>query len=193
MIAEAVPYEDFWFHDGPWTEEDYLRIPPGGPKIELVDGRLVVSPAPRQAHQRLMRRLANLLEAQAPDDLAVEVELNVRIGPEKILIPDVVATYEQGDDVLVHHPAEILLVVEVLSPSNKGQDWVYKNHLYSVARIPWYLLVEVDENDERPTLILQRLGSGHYNEVARATCGETLQLPDPFGEVDPADLLKRRP
>ncbi|MCO5992772.1 Uma2 family endonuclease [Actinoallomurus rhizosphaericola] len=185
MIAEAVPYEDFWFHDGPWTEEDYLRIPPGGPKIELVDGRLVVSPAPRQAHQRLMRRLANLLEAQAPDDLAVEVALNVRIGPEKILVPDVVATYEQGDDVLVHDPAEILLVVEVLSPSN--------NHLYSVARIPWYLLVEVDENDEGPTIVLQRLGSGHYNEVARATCGQMLKLPDPFGELDPGDLLKRRP
>ncbi|GAA0355885.1 hypothetical protein NE235_12400 [Actinoallomurus spadix] len=92
MIAEAVPYEDFWFHDGPWTEE----------------------------------------------------------------------------------------------------DGVYKNHLYSVARIPWYLLVEVDEDDERPTLILQRLGSGHYDEVARAVCGETLQLPDPLGEIDPADLLKRR-
>ncbi|MCO5972204.1 Uma2 family endonuclease [Actinoallomurus soli] len=104
-----------------------------------------------------------------------------------------VATYEQGDDVLVHHPAEILLVVEVLSPSNKGQDRVYKNHLHSVARIPWYLLVEVDEDNERPTLVLQRLGPGHYNEVARAACGQMLKLPDPFGELDPGDLLKRRP
>lgn len=192
MTAEAV-YETFWYHDGPWTEKDYLALPSGGPKIELVDGRLVVSPAPRQAHQRLMRRLANLIEAQAPDDLVVEVEINVRIGPEKILIPDVVATYEQGGDVLVHHPSEILLIAEVLSPANRGADWVYKNHLYSVARIPWYLLVEVEEGEERPTLVLQRLGPAHYVEVARAGCGETLKLPDPLGEIDPADLLKRRP
>lgn len=193
MAAEAVQYENFWFHDGPWTEDDFLRLPHGGPKIELIDGRLIVSPAARKAHQQLMRRLANLLEAQAPGDLDVAVELNVRIGPEKILIPDVVATYEQGGDVLVHDPAQILLIAEVLSPSNSGREWVYKNHLYAVARIPWYLLVQVGEDEERPTLILQRLTSGPYVEVARATGGRALRLPDPLGSIDPADLLRRRP
>lgn len=57
-----------------------------------------------------------------------------------------------------------------------------------MARIPWYLLADAGE---RPTLVLQRLGSGHYVEVARAGCGETLELPDPLGTIDPADLLRR--
>lgn len=187
-----MSYGDFWYHDGPWTEEDFLALPHGGPKIELADGRLIVSPAARKVHQRLMQRLANLMEAMAPDDLAVEVELNVRVGPEEILIPDVVATYEQGGDVLVHDPEQVVLVAEVLSPCNNGWEWVFKNHLYAKAGLPWYLLVEVGENGD-PALILQRLDEGHYVEVARAACGESLRLPDPFGPIDPADLLKRRP
>jgi Uma2 family endonuclease len=187
-----MSYGDFWFHDGPWTEEGYFALPHGGPKIELVDGRLIVSPSARKAHQRLMQRLAVLLDARASDDLDVAVELNVRVGPEKILIPDVVATYEQGDDVLVHDPEQVLLVAEVLSPCNSGREWVFKNHLYAKAGLPWYLLVEVGEDGD-PVLILQRLDEAHYVEVARAACGESLRLPDPFGLIDPADLLKRRP
>ena len=192
MTAEVMSYEDFWFHDGPWTEEAYLSLPHGGPKIELADGSLIVSPSARKAHQALMRRLANLLEAMAPADLDVEIELNVRVGPDKILIPDVVATYEQGDDVLVHDPERVVLVAEVLSPCNSGREWVYKNHLYAKAGLPRYLLVEVGE-DGKPVLILQRLDTAHYVEVARAVCGESLRLPDPFGLIDPAELLKRRP
>jgi Uma2 family endonuclease len=194
VTAEAVPYADFWFHDGPWTEEDYLALPPGGPKIELVDGRLIVSPAARKAHQRLMQRLAVLLDAQASEDLAVAVELNLRVSPRKILIPDVVATYEDGGDILVHDPRHVLMIVEVMSPSNCGEEWINKNRLYARAGLPWYLLVEIDEKDgNRPTLILQRLESGHYVETARATCGQALELPEPLGSIDPDSLLRRRP
>jgi Uma2 family endonuclease len=189
-----VPYEDFWFHDGPWTEQDYLALPPGGPKIELLDGRLIVSPAARTAHQRLMRRLANLLERGAPEELAVEIELNVRVGPHKIFIPDVVATHKGGGEVLVQDPRDVLLIVEVLSPSNCGEEWIEKNRLYAKAGLEWYLLVELDEAGEDPTLILWRLDTmRHYREVGRAGCGETLELPEPLGSIDPADLLKRHP
>jgi Uma2 family endonuclease len=190
VTAVAMTYEDFWYHEGPWTEEDFLALPQGGPKIELVDGRLLVSPAPRKAHQRIMRRLANRLEANAPEELAVDVELNVRVGPENVPIPDVVATYERGGDVLVHDPAYVLLVAEVLSPSNHGAEWVYKNHLYAKARIPWYLLVEIDD-EGRPSLVLQRLEDGVYTVVGKAACGQTLELPEPLGEIDPAVLLRR--
>lgn len=190
MTAVAMTYEDFWFHDGPWTEEDYLALPPGGPKIELVNGGLFVSPAAGKVHQRLMQWLAVLLDSQSPRELDVVVELNVRVGKEKILIPDVVATYEQGDDVRVHDPAHVLLIAEVLSPSNHGAEWLHKNHLYAKARIPWYLLVEIDD-EGRPVLVLQRLDEDVYTVVARAACGQTLELPEPLGEVDPADLLRR--
>jgi hypothetical protein len=57
-----------------------------------------------------------------------------------------------------------------------------------------YLLVELDEAGQDPTLILWRLDAmRHYREVGRAGRGELLELPEPLGSIDPADLLKRRP
>ncbi|MEU0470146.1 hypothetical protein ABZ215_39635 [Amycolatopsis sp. NPDC006131] len=42
----------------PWTVEDVLDLPEDrGCRIELVDGALLVSPAPRSGHQRLLQRL----------------------------------------------------------------------------------------------------------------------------------------
>lgn len=110
-----------------------------------------------------MRRLANHLEASAAEQLI---------------------------DVLVHDPAQVLLVAEVLSPSNRGDDWLNKNHLYAGSGIPWYLLVEFDDQN-RPMLVLQRLEAGSYAKVARAECGQSLRLPEPLGEIDPAVLLRR--
>lgn len=31
LVAEAVRYENFWFHDGPWTEDDFLTLAHGRP------------------------------------------------------------------------------------------------------------------------------------------------------------------
>lgn len=191
MSAHALS-DELWFHDGPWSEQEYLDLPPGGPRIELIDGSLVVSPAPRRRHQQLMQRLAVLLDSRSPDGMDVAVELNVRVGPGKILIPDVVATSEPGD-VLVHDPDQILMIAEVISPANADQDWITKNHLYARAGLVWYLLIDVDPEDKDDvTLVLRRLDGEHYVDVARARCGESLRLPGPFGDLDPADLLKRR-
>jgi hypothetical protein len=53
----ATPAQvDLFDHDGPWTEQDFLALPEER-RIELLDGELLVSPAPRHAHQRLSSRL----------------------------------------------------------------------------------------------------------------------------------------
>jgi Uma2 family endonuclease len=179
-------------HPGPWTEEEFLALPDRGQRHELLDGSLLVTPAPSSEHQQVARRLANALEAAAPDGLEVVEAVNVRVGPSRILIPDVVVTRHLGDT-LVYDAAEVVLVAEVVSPSTVATDRLLKPELYAAAGIGWCLRVELPLG-EPPELIAYRRSGGRYVEHGRAQPGRALRLPGPIAlRLDLAALLRRGP
>ena len=162
---------------GPWTEDDFFRLGETPNRVELIDGSLLVSPAPTVRHQHLSFLLTQALTGAAREvDLAVYQAVNVRLKMDRIVIPDLVVT---DPDVggLVVEGAEVKLVCEIVSPSNAVADRVTKMRLYAVAAIPWYLLVE---NDEAGLLLrLFKLQAEHYVLTAEARTGQVLHLDDP--------------
>jgi Uma2 family endonuclease len=177
-------------HPGPWSEAEYFALPETNQRVELLDGLLLVTPAPEYGHQQWARRLANLLEAAAPPDINVAGNVNLRLGRDRILIPDVVVIRNRGF-VKVHDAPDALLVAEVLSPSSVSIDRVLKPHLYAAAGIPWYLRVEPGEQGS-PVLLLHELAGDGYRELARATAGAPATLDRPFPLIlDPAALTRR--
>jgi len=56
---------------GPLTVADLVGMPSDGHRYELLDGVLVVTPAPSPLHQRASFRLAILLDAAAPPEIEV--------------------------------------------------------------------------------------------------------------------------
>ena len=173
-------------HDGPWTEQDFLALPEDR-RIELVDGGLLVSPHAGRPHQRLSSHLWMALGAAAPADLEVAESINVRVGPGRILIPDLAVVTDPGAGGVVADAAEVAMIVEIVSPGSVAADRAVKPPLYAAAGIPHYLRVELGEGGASG--VVYRLERGHYAEVAR---GELLRLAEPFPVVLDLPVLARR-
>ncbi|MEV5818256.1 Uma2 family endonuclease [Micromonospora haikouensis] len=174
-------------HDGPWTEEEYLALGETSQRVELFDGSLHVTPAPTPRHQRISRKLGNILEPAAE---AVGLELleavNVRLQSGRVPVPDLVVTDPVDLDDVYVAAVDVRLVCEIISPGNASTDKVLKMHYYAAAHIDWYLLVE----QETGALRLHRRRHAHYVEHSVAKRGEVLELVEPVrAKIRPEDLV----
>jgi Uma2 family endonuclease len=119
-----------------------------GPRIELVDGGLLVTPMAGPVHQYVVGELYSCLRTATPVGWVALPGANVvrRAAQDRLLIPDVLvveAGVTTGTSPYVD-PSDVLLVVEVESPSTKSTDRLLKRELYAQWRIPHYWIVDTD-------------------------------------------------
>ncbi|HEY9389399.1 MAG TPA: Uma2 family endonuclease [Mycobacteriales bacterium] len=186
----SVAYE----HSGPWTVQDVLTLGEDRQhRHELLDGTLMMSPAPGIRHQRASRRLANVLD-QAARAVGAPVEVleavNVTV-PSGLFIPDIAVVDRaatQGDPVVLDAEA-VSLVVEIVSPGTRHMDLRMKPMLYAEAGIEGYWRLELAPT---PYLVVADLKDGGYVERVTARAGVTTELTAPFPVlVDPGALTER--
>jgi len=173
---------------GAWTIDDLDGLPDDGYRYEIFDGSLLVTPPPPKPHLRETYRLRRLLERQAPDQVIVIEGAGVFPNGTNYYIPDlVVALAERLEgEGRGFAPSEVLLAIEVVSPSNPGNDLVLKRHAYAAAGIREYWIV--DERDK--TLRVLMPGEGGYVEHAVIRAGEQWRSEEPFPlAVDPGELF----
>ncbi|MFF0509141.1 Uma2 family endonuclease [Streptomyces fimicarius] len=173
-------------HVGPWTLADVLALPEDpAQRVELVGGQLMMSPAHGLPHQRASHRLHNLLD-QAAESAGVDVEVFEAINiivPDGLLIPGLVlvdaAAAEQATVAVPAH--DVLLVVEIASPSTRVTDRKLKPSLYAAAGIRHYWRIELDP---APRLLAGDLHAGASGVPAQRSvrpCRRRSSSPGPSG------------
>jgi len=173
----------------PFSVADLEGMPDDGRRYELVDGQLLVSPAPGLRHQVLALALYRLLDDACPEDLFVlAAPFAVRIDASNEVQPDVLVA--RRDQLMATNlPAAPVLAVEVLSPTRHLVDLSLKRAAYERMGTPSYWVLD----PEAPDLLVLELDSTEaYREIARVSGGDAFTATRPFGvRVVPAALLER--
>ncbi|WP_405613454.1 Uma2 family endonuclease [Streptomyces sp. NBC_01511] len=128
-----------------WTADDLDRIPGLPPHTELIDGSLVLMSPQRKFHTRTMWLLENSLLSQVPDDLDVDREMTVKLGRKDRPEPDILvyrADADTGPEQTWYHPADVVLVIEVVSDDSVERDRDVKPRKYAAGGVPFFWRVE---------------------------------------------------
>jgi len=164
-----------------YTVDEVLAFQPDGNRYELVDGALLVTPAPRVRHHvvlsRLLERLSRYLELRddlqallSPADIRWPDE--VLVQPDLFVVPAEELTPEDWSGVHT-----LVLAVEVVSPSSSRYDRVTKRRVYQAHGVATYWVVDPDARlvevwtpgDERPEIVtgvLRWRVAGEAHELA---------------------------
>jgi Uma2 family endonuclease len=170
----------------PLTRDDMGAMPDDGHRYELIDGTLIVSPAPSTRHQVVAANLFRTLDRRCPDDLIVLfAPLDVVLSDSTVMQPDLLVA-RRSDLTERDLPTVPVLAIEVLSPSTRHVDLMLKRSRFEAAGCPAYWAVDPDE----PSLRAWELRDDAYVEVGRAVGDEVLRASLPYAvEVTPASLV----
>lgn len=172
----------------PFTVADLETMPDDGRRYELIDGTLLVSPAPAWRHQEMAFSLGVALRGTCPRELRVLIApFAVQTSDSDEVQPDViVARYVDLTD--KNLPVAPLLAVEALSPSTRLFDLNLKRAHYERIGVPSYWVL--DPNEPGVLKVFELGSDGRYVDIATVTGDEKFAATAPFPiTVVPARLL----
>jgi Uma2 family endonuclease len=151
-----------------YTVEEVLAFPDDGNRYELVDGELLVTPAPEMLHQvvlgRLYQELAGYL-ADSPETMVLFSPADISWDREKLVQPDLFVFPASEMSPSWATVQTLLLAAEVVSPSSARGDRLIKRRLYQRHGVATYWIVDPDAalvevwhpTDDRPEIVTEVL------------------------------------
>lgn len=177
---------------GGWTTDDLDALPDDGRRYELVDGVLLLSPSPTRIHQTIAWRLCAALESSpCPDEYDVTQAVEVRVTRRRSFIPDVLVTTAAAAarNPAKYQPFEVVLAVEIVSPTSTSLDRVLKPRLYAEAGIPYYWRIETED---KLTIACHELDPVNSVYESTGTFDGVLSVTGPWPIRLPLDRLRPR-
>ena len=175
-----------------WTADMLDDVPDDGRRWEVIDGKVLVTPAPGLAHQLVVDGFYSRLRSYIGSGGAARLMVSpsdVRRGEKTRMQPDLFVV-RLRDGKFPAYPfgmTELLLAIEVVSPGSARADRHERRYAYLDAGVPEYWVADLDARhverwrpgDERPELITETL-EFHASGIERAL---TISLPALFVEA----------
>jgi Uma2 family endonuclease len=129
---------------GPYRAADYWKLP-DGERVELIRGRLIMSPSPTPLHQIVVARLARIFQRaeDRADGIILFAPMDVIFSDHTILQPDLLYISKSRRSIVgtrIDGPPD--LVVEVLSRDGARRDRTEKLDLYAQYGVAEYWIVD---------------------------------------------------
>ena len=151
-----------------YTVDEVLAFPDDGNRYELVDGELLVTPAPNMPHQVIVSELLTTLAIYVKSHSGLQVlasPADISWDREKLVQPDLFVIPASEVSRTWKTVRTLLLAVEVVSPSSARGDRLVKRRLYQRQRVETYWIVDPDArlvevwhpDDERPEIVTETL------------------------------------
>lgn len=159
----------------PMTADDYFARPESMLPEQLLDGELIVSPAPAFAHQIASRNLLNLLQERIPGGGVFYSPADIWLDERNVVQPDLFWLADPSRCQLVKGrlsgPPE--LIVEILSPKTARYDRSRKFELYERHGVPEYWIVDLDVR----AVEVWSLQNGVYERLGNFLSGASFESP----------------
>jgi Uma2 family endonuclease len=149
--------------------------------VEISGGNIIVIMAPMGTHEMVAWKISDLLRPQLPEGIIAhtggdveDVALGILRRPDVIVVP-----YEAMHIDGALNPRDLLLAIEIVSPSNPANDYVDKLAEYPMMGIPHYLIVDPrDGTAQHYWQIVQRNGRPEYDAHVPYVFGDSIPVGD---------------
>ena len=130
-----------------FTYEDYKTLPETGPRYQVIEGDLIMTPAPTTLHQRISANIEYSLRQhilQIGEGEVFDAPVDVILSDTDVVQPDIL--WLQSKNRTMVKKEGIFgapdLVIEIISPSTEAQDRGVKRKLYAKYGVKELWLVD---------------------------------------------------
>lgn len=129
------------------TAAEFFELPESNLPVELIEGEVIMSPAPIPKHQRVSRRSVILLDSLIPDGEIFDAPIDVYFDDDNVVQPDIVWVSANSRCVVTEKRLEGPpdLIVEIFSPGTERRDKKAKFDLYQKYGVREYWMMDPEE------------------------------------------------
>ncbi len=129
------------------TYEDYVNMPDDGNRYEIINGELLMVPAPSTAHQMVNANIAYELRTVVKKQNLGKVlyaPVDVKFSEENVVQPDIIFISRENEQIITQMNISGApdMIIEILSPSTAYTDLIRKKELYEKFGVKEYWIVD---------------------------------------------------